>query len=157
MMMTAKDQESRISVPHDAMIFVGDGQKALFLRNKGDEKFPNLIAERVFIDDNPLTHEQGTDRPGRVFKRAATNRRSGVATTDWHEIEKHHFARRVAAAMERLVRAKKVQAIIIVAPPRTLADLRQAFHADVRSKIIAEIGKDLTKHPTADIEKHLFK
>ena len=97
-MMKAKDEQSRLSVPHDAMIFVGDGQKALFLRNKGDEKFPNLIAERVFVDDNPLTHEQGTDRPGRVFKRAATNRRSGVAATDWHEVEKHRFARRVAAA-----------------------------------------------------------
>ena len=97
-MMKAKDEQSQLSVPHDAMIFVGDGQKALFLRNKGDEKFPNLIAERVFVDDNPLTHEQGTDRPGRVFKRAATNRRSGVAATDWHEVEKHRFARRVAAA-----------------------------------------------------------
>jgi protein required for attachment to host cells len=139
------------------MIFVGDGQKALFLRNKGDEKFPNLIAERVFIDDNPLTHEQGTDRPGRAFKRAATNQRSSVAATDWHEIGKHHFARRVAAAMEELVRANEVKTIIVVAPPRTLADLRQAFHADVSSKIVAEIGKDLTKHPTAYIEKHLFE
>ena len=156
-MMKAKDEQSQLSVPHDAMIFVGDGQKALFLRNKGDEKFPNLIAERVFVDDNPLTHEQGTDRPGRVFKRAATNRRSGVAATDWHEVEKHRFARRVAAAMEELVHAKKVKTIIIVAPPRTLADLRQAFHADVKTKIVAEIGKDLTKHPTADIEKHLFE
>ena len=156
-MMRAKDQNSQLSIPHDAMIFVGDGQKALFLRNKGDEKFPNLIAERVFVDDNPLTHEQGTDRPGRVFKRAATNRRSGVAATDWHEIEKHHFARRVAAAMEKLARAKEVKTVIVVAPPRTLADLRQAFHADVRTKIVAEIGKDLTKHSTADIEKHLFE
>ena len=147
-MMRAKDQNSRISIPHDAMIFVGDGQKAIFLQNKGDEKFPNLVVERVFVDDNPPTHEQGTDRPGRTFKRAATNRRSSVAATDWHEI---------AGAMEELVRAKKVKTILVVAPPRTLADLRQACHADVRSKIVAEIGKDLTKHPTADIEKHLFK
>ena len=155
-MMRAKDQNSRISIPHDAMIFVGDGQKAIFLQNKGDEKFPNLVVERVFVDDNPPTHEQGTDRPGRTFKRAATNRRSSVAATDWHEIEKHHFARRVAAAMEELVRAKKVKTILVVAPPRTLADLRAAFHADVSSKIVAEIGKDLTNHPTTDIEKHLL-
>jgi len=26
----------------------------------------------------------------------------------------------------------------------------------ISSKIVAEIGKDLTKHPTAAIEKHLF-
>jgi protein required for attachment to host cells len=148
-------QERRLSVPHDAIVFVGDGHKALFLRNKGDEKFPNLVVERVFVDDNPPTHEQGTDRPGRTFKRAATNRRSSVAATDWHEIEKHRFAHQVAAAMEALVRARKIEAIIVVAPPRTLADLRGAFHADVSGKIVAEIGKDLTKHPTADIEKHL--
>jgi protein required for attachment to host cells len=27
---------------HGAWVFVGDGQKALFLINEGDEKFPNL-------------------------------------------------------------------------------------------------------------------
>ena len=143
-------------VPHDAIVFVGDGQKALFLRNKGDAKFPNLVVERVFIDHNPSTHEQGSDRPGRVFTRAATNRRSGVEATDWHELEKHRFARQIADALKDLVGSKKTKAIVIVAPPRTLADLRRAFHADVRNTIIAEIGKDLTKHPTADIEKHLF-
>jgi hypothetical protein len=41
----------------------GDGRKALFLRNAGDEKFPNLKTERVFAEENPPTHEQGTDRP----------------------------------------------------------------------------------------------
>ena len=156
--MTAKGSLSgrRERLQHDAIVFVGDGHKALFLRNNGDEKFPNLVVEHVFVDDNPPTHEQGTDRPGRAFKRASTNRRSSVAATDWHEIEKHQFARQVAAAMEDLVHAKKIEAIIVVASPRTLADLRAAFHADVSSKIVAEIGKDLTNHPTTDIEKYLL-
>jgi tetratricopeptide (TPR) repeat protein len=59
-------------------VFVGDGRKALFLRNAGNEKSPNFKIERVFVDDNPPTHEQGSDRPGRAFKRAGTNLRSGV-------------------------------------------------------------------------------
>ena len=158
-MTTAKDNLKRPrdeGIPHDAIVFVGDGQKALFLRNKGDGKFPNLVVEHVFVDHNPSTHEQGTDRPGRTFKRAATNRRSGVDATDWHDLEKHRFAHQIAEALKGLVCSKKAKAIVVVAPPRTLADLRQAFHADVRSTIIAEIGKDLTKRPTADIEKHLF-
>lgn len=146
---------SKLQIPHDAFVFVGDGRKALFLRNDGDEKFPNLKAERVFVDENPPTREQGTDRPGRVFKRAGTNVRSGVETTDWHDLEEHRFAQRVAAAMEKLVRQRKVKTLVIVAPPRALADLRHAFHADVKSRIIAEIGKDLTKHPVDEIEKHL--
>ena len=44
---------TKLKIPHDALIFVGDGRKALFLRNAGDEKFPNLKTERVFVDDNP--------------------------------------------------------------------------------------------------------
>ncbi len=146
---------NKIAIPHDALVFVGDGQKALFLRNAGDAAFPNLTTERVFADENPPTHEQGTDRPGRAFKRAATNLRSGVETTDWHELEKERFARRVASALEQLVRREKVKAIVVVAPPRTLAELRNAFHADVKNRIVAEIDKDLTKHPVGEIEKHL--
>jgi protein required for attachment to host cells len=144
-----------LHIPRDAFIFVGDGRKALFLRNAGDEKFLNLKAECVIIDDNPPTHEQGSDRPGRAFKRAGTNLRSGVEDTDWHDLEEHRFAQRVATAMERLVRERKVKAFVVVAPPRTLADLRHAFHADVKKRIIAEIDKDLTKHPVHEIEKHL--
>jgi protein required for attachment to host cells len=145
----------KLSIPHDALVFVGDGQKAIFLRNVGDEKFPNLTMERVFNDDNPPTHEQGTDRPGRAFKSAGTNRRSGVETTDWHELEKHRFVDRVASAMEQLARAQKLKKIIIVAPPRTLAELRHVLHADVKSRVIAEVDKDLTGHPVWEIEKHL--
>ena len=146
----------KLAIPHNALVFVGDGHKALFLRNAGDEKFPNLKTEQVFTDDNPPTHEQGTDRPGRAFKRAGTNLRSGVAATDWHELEKERFTARVASALEQQVRADKVKAIVIVAPPRTLAELRHAFHKDVAHRIVAEVDKDLTNHPVGDIEKHLL-
>lgn len=146
---------NKLKIPHDAFVFVGDGRKALFLRNDGDEKFPNLKTEKVFEDENPPSHEQGSERPGRVSKASQTGHRSAVETTDWHDIEEHQFARKVAAAMEEVVRTRKVKALVVVAPPRTLADLRDAFHADVKACIIAEINKDLTKHPVWDIEKHL--
>ncbi len=146
---------TKLKIPHDALIFVGDGRKALFLRNAGDEKFPNLKTEQVFVDDNPSTHEQGSDKPGRAFKRANTNLRSGVETTDWHELEEQRFAQHVAAAMEKLVRERNAKALVVAAPPRTLAELRQSFHDDVKRRIIAEIDKDLTKHPVGEIERHL--
>ncbi len=144
-----------LKIPHDAFVFVGDGRKALFLRNDGDEKFPNLKTERVFEDENPPTHEQGSERPGHVSKAAYSGQKSAVEAVDWHDIEEHRFARRVAAAMEEAVRARKVKALVVVAPPRTLAELRDAFHPDVKARVIAEINKDLTKHPVAEIEKHL--
>lgn len=149
---------TKIDIPHDAFVFVGDGRKALFLRNEGDAKFPNLKTEQVFVDHNPPTHDQGTDKPGRVFAgTGASNigRRSAVEPTDWHEIEEHRFVHKVAEALEKLVRERSTKALVVVAPPRVLAELRHAFHADVRSRIIAELDKDLTKQPVYEIEKHL--
>jgi len=144
-----------LRIPHDAFVFVGDGHKALFLRNDGDGLYLNLKVEQVFTDDNPPTHEQGTDRPGRAFKSAATSRRSALEATDWHALEQHLFVRKVGEAMERLVRERNVKTLVIVAPPRTLADLRQELAADIRDRVVAEINKDLTRHPMDDIEAHL--
>lgn len=145
----------KLAIPHNAYVFVGDGRKALFLRNEGDEKCPNLKAERIFVDENPRTQEQGSDRPGRDFGCRDTNRRSSLPTTDWHELEERRFTHQVACALEQLVRAQSVPGLAIVAPPRALADLRHAIHKDVRDMIFAEIDKDLTRHPIADIERHL--
>ena len=144
-----------LNIPHNALVFVGDGRKALFLRNDGDAISPNLRTERVFEAENPPTHEQGSDRPGRVSEAALVSRRSALEPTDWHDIEEHRFARTVAAAMEQLVRTSKAKALIVVAPPKTLAELRSAFHSDVNACITAEINKDLTKHSIGEIEKHL--
>lgn len=144
----------KVPIPHDAYVFVGDGRKALFLRNEGDEKFPNLQTERAYLDENPSTHEQGTDKPGRAFA-SVGHHRSGMETTDWHDIEEHRFADRVAGALEKLARERSVDALIVAAPPRTLAELRKVLHPDVKRRIVAEINKDLTHQPVFEIEKHL--
>ncbi len=145
-----------LKIPHDAYLFVGDGRKALFLRKEGDTKFPNLKTENVFEEENPATRDQGSDRPGRFAEAVAVGRRSAVEPTDWHDLEEHRFARKVATAFEKIVREKKTKSIILVAPPRTLAELRKVLHPDVKACIVEEINKDLTKHPVGEIEKLLF-
>lgn len=142
-------------LPHDALVFIGDGRKALFLRNAGDEKVLDLRTDQVFAEDNPPTREQGTDKPGRTFARAGAHRRGAVQQTDWHHLEEQRFADRVAAALADVVRQRDVPAILVAAPPKTLAELRRVFHADVKAKIVAEIDKDLTNEPVGDIEAHL--
>ena len=62
---------------------------------------------------------------------------------------------KVAAALEEMVRSGTARAaVVIAAAPRTLADLRQALPADAKARILAEIDKDLTKLPLAEIESH---
>ena len=113
---------NKLKIPHDAFVFVGDGRKAIFLRNEGDEKFPNLKTEKVIEDDdNPPTHEQGTDKPGALGKAMGSGRRSAVEPADWHDLNEHRFARTVAGAIEQVMRERKVPALVIVAPPRPLS------------------------------------
>jgi hypothetical protein len=42
-----------------AFVFISHGREALFLGNAGDETYPNPKTERVFVDENPPSHEQG--------------------------------------------------------------------------------------------------
>ena len=77
-----------------------------------------------------------------MSKALDSSQRSAVEAVDWHQIEEHRFTRKVAAAMEQVVRTGQVPALVVVAPPKTLAELRSVFHADVKSRVIAEINKD---------------
>ena len=61
----------------------------------------------------------------------------------------------MAIPVEGLVRERKAKVLVVVAPPRTLADLRFAFHSDVKKRIFAEIKRDLTNHPVLEIEAPL--
>ena len=145
----------RRNIPHDAIVFVGDGRKALFLRNDGDEKFANFVTEDVVVDDNPPTREQGSDKPGRGFASAGSTRRSAMEPTDWHAIGEHRFAERASGALERLMRARGAPALIVAAPPRTLADLRAALHPEVKARIVLEINRDFVNQPVWEIERRV--
>ncbi len=143
-----------MQIPANALILVGDGEKALFLRNKGDEAQANLQVERVLEHENPPTHAQGTDRPGR-FNDGPTVSRSAVDNADWHALEKTRFAAEIAEALYKAAHAGRYDKLIIVAPPKTLGDLRKALHKEVSGRVIGEIDKDLTNQPPYEIEKRL--
>ena len=150
--MAAKPELIRI--PHNAYVIVGDGRKALFLRNEGNGAALRLKTEQVLQNDNPPSREQGSGPPGRSLQ-SVGNGRSAVEQTDWHEIGEQRFARTIAGALEGLARDRDVAGFVIVAPPRALADLRRALDGSAKHRIIAEIDKDLTGHPVSEIEKHL--
>ena len=144
-----------LKIPHNTYVLVGDGAKALLLRNEGDEVYPNLVTTDVLTNaPNPRTAAQGTDRPGH-FQDGGTGRRSSAEPTDWHVLAEHRFAQEIAGAVETLNRSGSLTKLIVVAPARTLADLRKALSRDVHGKIIAEVDKDLTHAPVYKIEQLL--
>jgi len=139
---------------HATWVVVADGSKVLFLRNEGDEAILNLRVMDWRAQDNPPTGEQGVQRPGRAFQQGGAGR-SAMGQTDWHQIAEDKFAAEVAVDINEAARTKQFKDLIVVAPPKVLAELRTHLGNEARQCLRAEIAKDLTKHPVEQIEKIL--
>lgn len=135
-------------------VLVADGEKALLLENVGDADFPNFEVRRKDEHANPPTHEQGADRPGR-FNDGPTVSRSAVADTDWHRLEQERFAHDLADLLYRMAHKHRFDRLVVVAGPQILGDLRDAFHKEVRDRIVAEIPKNLGHEPVDKLEEHI--
>jgi protein required for attachment to host cells len=144
----------KASIPHDALVLVGDGSRAVFFRNRGSIQKPDLAIETVLQQENPPTREQGTDRPGRVHARLGP-RRSAVEGTDWHQLAEDRFAVEIADALYRLAHANRFQRLIVVAPPKVLGTLRKAFHKEVQDRVEAEVPKEVASYSMRDIKNDL--
>jgi len=141
-------------IPNDTFVVVADGRKMLFFRNDGDAQHPNLVVERKREQDNPSDGDQGTDRPGRSFSSVGPGR-SAYEETDFHQLEEDRFAAETAELLKKRALNNDFEKLIIVAPPKTLGELRKHYHKEVESRLIGEIDKTLTGHPVEDIESAL--
>ena len=144
----------RIAIKPGEWVVVCDGGKALVLENAGDEKFPNLRMRETLQHDNPRTHEQGADAPGRSHQ-SVGHSRSAVGQTDWHDRAEQAFLENLAAHLAREVEAHRAKSIVVVASPRALGMIRPLYSPALREAVRAEIAKDLVKTPVHEIERHL--
>ncbi|PZO75361.1 MAG: Host attachment protein [Sphingomonas taxi] len=141
-------------LPHNSVVLVADGRKMLFLRNEGDNEFPNFVVEKAQEQDNPATRDQATDSAGRASSPQG-GVQSSVEPTDFHQIEEDRFAADAADFLKMGALKNKYDSLIVVAPPKTLGELRKHYHKEVSSRLKGELDKDLTGHPIKDIEKAL--
>lgn len=143
------------AIRHNTLILVGDGQKALFLRNRGTPQALDLTVEDILNgSSNPPTREQGTDRPGRTMQSVGMAR-SAVEQTDWHWLEEQKFATIIAGALYRAALENSFSELVIVAPPKILGVLRQNLHKQVTDRIAGELPKTLTTSPVDQIARLL--
>jgi len=143
-----------MQLPHNSVVLVADGRKMLFLRNEGDNEFPNFVVEKAQEQDNPATRDQATDSAGRASSPQG-DVKSSVEPTDFHQIEEDRFAADAADFLKMGALKNKYDSLIVVAPPKTLGELRKHYHKEVSSRLKGELDKDLTGHPIKDIEKAL--
>lgn len=126
-------------------VIVGDGRKALILFNEGTAEHPSLTVEMIFTHPDLPTRALGAERPGRVF--ASVGPRSAATDEpDWHQRAEDQFVRDIVAGLVELAKREKLKKLVLVAPPRAMAELRKALPSSFAHLVFAEITKDLTGH-----------
>ena len=139
-------------IAHKGFVVVADGRKMLFFRNEGDAVHPNLELVRHREQDNPPDRDHKSDAAGRASSPQG-GVRSGFTEVDFHQLEEDRFASETAELLKKRALNNDFESLIIVAPPKTLGELRKHYHKEVESRLEGEIAKDLTGHPVSEIEK----
>lgn len=144
-----------MQVPNGGVVMVADGAKMLFFRNQGDAEFLKLEVERKREQENLSDRELMTDGHGAAPGGAGPGG-STYERPDHHQIEEDRFAAEAADMLNRRALQGEFESLIIVAPPKSLGELRKHYHKEVEKRLAGEIAKDLTGHPVEEIEKILI-
>ncbi len=138
-------------------VLVADGAKARLLERIGTDAPLTPASDRCFSEAQARTptRDLGADRPGRVQESANAARHAMEPRVDWHRYAKEQFAESVAGALEEAALSKKYEALILVAPPQALGDLRSALGQHAKALVAGEIAKDLTNLPDNELPSYL--
>ncbi len=131
-----------LKIPHKAMIVVADGTGAKFFRNSGRDGTVSLAAAGEF-------------KPSDLESEGPAGKRPPESTLQ--ETEEATFAKLLANDLYRRAQKGDFEALVLIADPQTLGQIRPSLHKVVQDLMLTEIPKTLTNSPTADIENTLRK
>lgn len=126
------------NIPNGALVVVADGTGARFFRNAGQDNKISLTTDGELKPANLLN--EGVSRP-----RESSDKETDEAT----------FAKQLANELYRRAHSGDFAALVLVADPQTLGQIRPALHKEVKDRLIDEIGKTFTNASIADIQKAL--
>lgn len=139
-------------LPNNALVLVTDGRKTLFFRNEGDQNQIDLRTEaHDERDEASFNRDLVSDGPGSNFQSAGYGH-STYEETDVKQLEEDRWAHAAADDVNKRALANDFDALVIIAPPKTLGELRKKLHKEAEKRIIAEIPKTMTGHPIPEIE-----
>ncbi|MGX5711424.1 host attachment family protein [Sphingopyxis terrae subsp. ummariensis] len=146
-----------MTIPHDTLVLVADGRKALFLRNRGDEQQIDLRTASHREREDRKDSDIKTDAAGRSGRAPATGAfQDTMAETDFHQQEEDRFARDLSEKVNAMALAGEFDDLVIVAPARTMGELRPLWHKEVQRRLVGEHVKEMTDRPVSDIEALLI-
>ena len=127
-------------IPNGALVVVADGTGARFFRNAGQENKISLTGEGEF-------------NPANLNDEGASGMRPPESSSK--ETDEATFAKQLANELYRRAHSGDFAALVLIADPQTLGQIRPTLHKEVQDRLISEIGKTFTNASITDIQKAL--
>lgn len=140
--------------PTCSWIVIADGAQARILENHGPGKGLVPLPAKALHKISRPTRDIDTDRPGRGYNPGGQHHAMD-SQSDPHREEKRRLADLLAEHLNAAALEQSYDRLILVAPAKTLGDLRQALSKEASARIDGELTKDLTKIPDHDLPGHL--
>jgi len=135
-------------------VVVADSAKALFFALESDNGTRSLrrAAEPMASHIERHSGDLKSDKPGRKFGSAGGGVRHGVEPHhDYHKLEKHDFARAIVQFLEKSFDAHTFERFVLVAPERSLGEMRKLLPRKMGPALWHEVPHDFTKLDAAEI------
>jgi protein required for attachment to host cells len=143
--------------PVKTWILLADGTRARIVCNTGPGKGLQEVPGMEFEGDNFRPGDVLTDRPGRTFDSAGSNRHAMEPHSDPQREAKRSFAADMVAELEKQLQAQSFDRLVLVAAPATLGDIRKILPKPLLAVVYGEISKNLVQVPNDELGGHLSK
>ena len=127
-------------IPHNALVVVADGAGARYFRNSGQQHSVTLTAD-------------GELQPADLENDGPSGKRPPESTPQ--ENDEATFAKQLANELNGRALRGDFAALVLIADPQTLGQIRPLLHKEVQSRLVSEHGKTLRKATIEDIQKAL--
>jgi protein required for attachment to host cells len=134
----------------EVWVVVADGATARFYATNDDISALRPVGPTIAVSPAAKlrSRELKSDRPGRSVSSSRTGLRHAIEPKhDHHKMEKHRFTQALSRHLERALNRQAYDDLVIVAPRRSLGEMRSLLPDQVRARVQAEVGKDLTRQP----------
>lgn len=125
-----------MKIPKGTLVAVVDGEKLALFENTGQQEV------QLTAKPTPDIAERASGAAGRI---------SSEANPDNDTQAEDGFAMGVADVLNKWVLTNKVEALFVIAAPKTLGQLRKGWHKETEARVVGELAKDLTGHSTDQI------
>jgi protein required for attachment to host cells len=139
-------------------IVVADGARGRFFALDEDAKklVPAGPADLVAPQSRQKPRDLKSDKPGRSYSSSRSGMRHALEPPhDYHKLEKHRFAAVLAEALDEACGKRRFDDVVLVAPRRSLGELRTLLSKRVLGRVRLEVPKDLTNKTAVEIWRRL--